>query len=80
MRTWIWSKLYVGSEITFWDRPFEAYGHLAPQGWVKHTWEALSSTPLVLWGPSLAIPHQRQWDIHLMDAFVDQNFSPAILT
>ena len=53
--------------------------HLALPGWVKHTWEALSGTPLVLWGPSLAIPHQGQHDIHLMDAFVDQNFSTPIL-
>ena len=49
-------QLYVGSKVTFWDLPFEAYGHLAPSGWIKHTWEALSHTPLVLKGPSLAIP------------------------
>ena len=64
-------QVYVGSEINFWELPFPAYGCLAPQGWIKHTWESMALSPLVLWGPSLALPRQRQHDVYLMDAFVD---------
>ena len=72
-------QLYVGSEITFWDLPFAAYGHLAPPGWIKHTWEALLHTPLVLRGPPIAIPRRQHGNVFLMDAFVDRGFSPTIL-
>ena len=72
-------QLYVGSETNFWELPFEQYGVLAPDGWMKHTWEALSQTPLTLRGPSLAPPLQRQHDLYIMDAFVDQNLPLDIL-
>jgi hypothetical protein len=67
-------QLYVGSEINFWELPFPQYGFLAPFGWMKHTWESLSLSPLVIKGPPLASPRRRQGDIYLMDAFVDQGF------
>ena len=65
-------QVYVGSEITFWELPFMAYGCLALQGWIKHTWESMASSPLVLRGPSLTLPRQRQHDVYLMDASVDR--------
>lgn len=67
-------QMYVGSEINFWELPFEQYGSLAPNGWMKHTWESLSQTSLVIKGPPLAFPRRRQRDMFLMDAFVDMNY------
>ncbi len=64
-------QLYVGSDQTFWSLPFPLYGQLAPDGWIKHTWDALHDTPLSLQGVDLALPPQREHDIHLMDAFID---------
>ena len=72
-------QLYIGSEINFWELPFEAYGFLVPLGWMKHTWEALSTSPLVLHGPSLSPPLQRQHHKYLMDAFVDQFTNQTLL-
>ena len=72
-------QLYVRSEVTFWNLLFDAYSHLATTGWIKHTGEALSHTPLVLKGPSHAIPRCCHNDVHLMDAFVDRSFSPKVL-
>jgi hypothetical protein len=28
----------VGSMVNFWELPFEEYGSLAPNRWIKHTW------------------------------------------
>ena len=67
-------QAYVGSDQTFWDLPFDMYGHLAPEGWIKNTWKALSETGITLKGPNLAVPTKRVRDVHLMDAFVDQGF------
>ena len=64
-------QLHVGSKINFWELPFPAYGFLAPVGWMKHTWESMSSSTLVLKGPAISIPRRRQRDVYLMDAFVD---------
>ena len=72
-------QLYVGSEINFWELPYEVYGSLAPHGWIRHTWQSLSESPLVLRGSSLAFPRRRQRDIYLMDAFVDMGYDTAEL-
>ena len=66
-------QTYVGSDQNFWELPFPLYGPLAPEGWVKSTWEALSQTPLTLTGPPLAQPKLRQGDHHLMDVFLSMN-------
>ena len=63
-------QFYIGSDQNFWDLPFELYGHLAPKGWMKSTWKALSTTNLVMRGPTIATPTKRRSDTHLMDAFV----------
>jgi hypothetical protein len=67
-------QLHIRSEINFWELPFEQYGFLAPFGWIKHTWEALSQTPLILKGPNIVFPRQRKYDCYIMDAFVDQGY------
>ena len=67
-------QAYVGSDQSFWDLPFEMYGHLAPDGWIKHTWRGLSESGLRLKGQNLAVLAKRTNDVHLMDAFVDQGF------
>ena len=63
-------QFYIGSDQNFWDLPFPQYGILAPDGWMKNTWQSLWSTNLSLKGPSLALPTQRTRDVHLMDAFI----------
>ena len=72
-------QMYVGSEINFWELPFRAYGSLAPPSWVRHTWESMSGTLLTLKGPNLAIPRRRQYDVYLMDAFVNSDFPKETL-
>ena len=67
-------QLHVGSKQPFWDLPFELYGPLAPDGWIKFTWEALWDTPLSMKGPTIATPTLRQHDVHLTDAFIEQGF------
>jgi hypothetical protein len=57
-------QTYVGTDQNFWDLPFEMFGHLAPAGWMKQTWEALSAT-------RLARPLARPQDKFLMDIFLD---------
>ena len=44
---------------------FELYGFLAPDGWMKSTWEALSGTSLTITGEN-----QCDHDTHLMVVFV----------
>jgi hypothetical protein len=70
----------VGSTVTFWELPFEEYGSLAPEGWMKQTWQALSQTTLTLKGPNLGLPNERVADVSLMDAFVAQGYSAKTLT
>jgi hypothetical protein len=41
-------QLHIGAELPFWEVPFEQYGCLAPDGWMKQTWEALNETPITL--------------------------------
>ena len=72
-------QLHVGSDQPFWSLPFELYGPLAPPGWMKNTWESLSSTPLQLTGPCIVQPSLREHDVHLMDAFLDLEPSPLEL-
>ena len=61
-------QAHIGSDQPFWELPFEMYGHLAPDGWMKSTWEALSDTRLTLKGPDITVKTKRQNDMHLMDA------------
>jgi hypothetical protein len=68
-------QFHVGSGVTFWELPFQEYGCLAPDGWIKHTWEALSLTQLTLKGPNLGLPNERERDIPLMDAFIAQGYN-----
>ena len=63
-------QLHVGSEIPFWDLPYDQYSCLAPDGWVKHTWKCLSETPLSLKGPNITKPKERMFDQHIMDSFI----------
>ncbi len=72
-------QLHVGSDQPFWQLPYDCYAPLAPDGWIKRTWEALSQTPLTLSGPDITQPKQREHDQHLMDVFVAMNPSPAQL-
>ena len=72
-------QFHIGSAVTFWDLPFEEYGSLAPEGWMKHTWKAIDSTQLSIKGPDLGIQGQRDKDISLMDAFVAQNLDAPTL-
>jgi hypothetical protein len=64
-------QTYVGTDQNFWDLPFELFGHLAPAGWMKQTWEALSATNLSFRGPRLACPLAWPQDKFLMDVFLD---------
>jgi hypothetical protein len=73
-------QFHVGSSVTFWELPFEEYRSLAPDGWMKHTWESLSHTQLTLKGPNLGLPGERTADAALMDAFVAQGYDAATLT
>jgi exonuclease III len=73
-------QFHVGSSVTFWELPFEEYGALAPDGWMKHTWEALALTQLTLKGPDLGLPNERRRDASLMDAFVAQGYDSKKLT
>jgi hypothetical protein len=72
-------QFHVGSTATFWDLPYEEYGILAPDGGIKHTWEALSKTPLTLKGPNLGLPNEREKDAALMDAFVAEEYDQKTL-
>jgi hypothetical protein len=73
-------QFHIGLSVTFWELPFEEYGPLAPEGWMKHTWEGLSHTTLMLKGPNLSLPDEREGDVALMDAFVAQGYDRAMLT
>ena len=70
----------VGSEIPFWELPFPIYGRLAPDGWMKNTWEALAETNFTLRGPDITVKQKREHNVHLMDAFIDQEFTTKTLT
>ena len=73
-------QLYVGSDQTFWSLPFQMYGDLAPTGWIKNTWQALSTTNMTLQGPNIAPLAQRERDPFLMDAFIQELMpSPELL-
>jgi hypothetical protein len=72
-------QFHIGSTVTFWELPFEEYGSLAPDGWMKQTWQALSQTTLTLKGSDLGLPNERITDVSLMDAFVAQGYSEETL-
>jgi len=55
-------QTHIGSGTPFWELPFETHGHLAPDGWVKFTWECLDKFPLELRGPLKTVPKQRDQD------------------
>ncbi|MCA1807667.1 MAG: hypothetical protein LC687_07460, partial [Actinobacteria bacterium] len=64
-------QTHVGSEHPFWELPFTTYGKLAPNGWIKQTWEALDNTPLTLKGVDITQKPLRDNDKYLMDIFVN---------
>ncbi len=72
-------QTHVGSSVPFWELPFEEYGFLAPDGWMKETWRALSETSLSLRGPLKLFLSLRQHDQHLMDIFIAQGYSEDLL-
>ena len=63
-------QVHVGSEVNFWEMPYEMYSSLAPDGWVKHTWEAQSKTAITPRGVQLAVSPERPNDQFLMDVFL----------
>jgi hypothetical protein len=67
-------QFHVGLSVNFWELPFEEYGPLAPDGWMKHTWEALSHTTLMRKSPNLGLLNEREGDVAIMDAFVAQGY------
>ena len=69
-------QFYVGSDQNFWELPFPLYGHLAPDGWMKNTWEAMSTTNLTIKGKDITVPPRRKGDVHLMDAFIIELDAP----
>ena len=68
-------QYYVGSQVPFWELPFQDYGHLAPEGWVKCTWKAMDDTPLTIKGPDIVEKLLRPHDVFLADAFVEFEYS-----
>ena len=68
-------QCHLGSEIPFWELPFQLYGGLAPEGWMKFTWEQLSQTSLILKGPLAMVPPKRQGDVFFMDALVHSDWA-----
>ncbi len=63
-------QTHLGSATPFWDLDYRTHQHLAPKGWIKHTWAALDESPLRLRGPLEVLPPLRDGDVHLMDAFI----------
>ncbi|MGL5936607.1 MAG: hypothetical protein ACRCZI_13415, partial [Cetobacterium sp.] len=73
-------QFHIGSTVNFWELPFEEYGSLAPDGWMKNTWQALSQTTLSFKGPQFGLLDEREDDRALMDAFVAQGYDTKTLT
>jgi hypothetical protein len=73
-------QFHVGLMVTFWGLPFEEYGSLDPEGWMKQTWQALSQMALTMKGLSLGLPNERVADMSLIDAFVAQGYNAKTLT
>jgi len=63
-------QCHLGSEIPFWELPFELYGNLAPEGSMKFTWQHLSPTSLTLRGSIAVVTPKRQRDVFVMDVLV----------
>ena len=68
-------QTHVGSSIPFWELPYDSYGQIAVDGWMKHTWKHINETKLTLKGPSIVLPTQRAHDAHLMDLLDMDNTS-----
>ena len=68
-------QCHLGSEIPFWELPFELYGGLAPEGWMKFTWQHLSPTSLTLQGPLAVVSPKRQRDVFVMDVLVHEDWT-----
>ena len=66
---------YVGSRYPFWQLPFEWYGCLAPEGWMKHTWKCVDATPAVTKGPDITLPPRRRHETFLSDAFAEMGYT-----
>jgi hypothetical protein len=57
-------QFHVGSTVNFWELPFKEYWSLALNGWMKHTWQALSLTTLTLRGPRWDCQMKGGWTCH----------------
>jgi len=69
-------QCHLGSEIPFWELPFELHGGLAPVGWTKSTWQHLSPTSLTLRGPSAMVaPKHLLCDGFVMDVLVHKDWT-----
>ena len=66
-------QYHLGASVPFWSLPFSEWGFLAPDGWMKRTWEDLWDSSLSLKGPSFCDEAQRLQDVFLMEAFLEQN-------
>jgi hypothetical protein len=69
----------LGSSESFWNLDPKIWGILATPGWIKSTWEDISTTPLHLKGPLPTIPLLHQHDQLLMDLFVTHGFTGDLL-
>jgi hypothetical protein len=56
-------QLHVGSDQTFWELPSTQYCFWAPDGWIKHTREAMEGTSLTFRELDLAVSVKRRKDV-----------------
>lgn len=63
-------QLQCGSGTNFWELPYNIYVPLAPDGCIKFTWEATSSTPITVKGRNLTVSPAHRGDTHIIDALV----------
>jgi len=71
-------QCHLGSKIPFWELPFKLYGNLAPEGWMKFTWQHLSLTSLTsltLRGPLAVVAPKCQCNVFVMDVMVHKDWS-----
>ena len=68
--------LLLGSAKPFWELVYDDWKCLCPEDdWLVSTWRDLQATELEIKGPLNLIKPQRLNDVHLMDAFMAQDYS-----